>query len=63
MIYRLRKDYKIEVNILNKGWRQLRVCHLHSSKKSVKCGVYCCSPIDSGYNVLFTELKIKEDFF
>jgi uncharacterized protein len=62
-ISRQEKDYKIEVNILNKGWSQLRVCHLHSSRKSVKCGVYCCSPIGSGYNVLFTELKIKEDFF
>ena len=62
-ISRQGNDYKIEVNVLNKGWRQLRICHLHSPKKNVKCGIYCCSPIDSGYNVLFTELKIKEDFF
>lgn len=57
------KDYKIEVNVLNRGWKQLRICHLHSSKKIVKCGIYCCSPIDNGYKVLFTDIKVKEEYF
>lgn len=57
------KDYKIEVNVLNRGWRQLRICHLHSEEKKVKCGIYCCSPIDNGYEVLFTDLKIEEKYF
>ncbi|GAA0076571.1 hypothetical protein UT300005_09490 [Clostridium sp. CTA-5] len=57
------KDYKVEVNVLNRGWRQLRICHLHSEEKKVKCGIYCCSPIDNGYEVLFTNLKIEEKYF
>ncbi|SFC48005.1 DUF1349 domain-containing protein [Clostridium uliginosum] len=57
------KDYKVEVNVLNRGWRQLRICHLHNEEKTVKCGIYCCSPINNGYKVLFTDIKIKEEYF
>lgn len=56
-------DYKIEVNVLDRGWKQLRICHLHSNERKVKCGIYCCSPIANGYKVLFEDLKIKENYF
>ncbi|MCY6372622.1 DUF1349 domain-containing protein [Clostridium ganghwense] len=57
------KDYKIEVNVADRGWRQLRICHLHSTEKKVKCGIYCCSPIDNGYEVSLKDLKIQEQYF
>lgn len=62
-IIREGKDYKVEINVLNRGWRQVRICHLHSNEMKVKCGMYCCSPIDNGYKVMFKEFKIKEDYF
>lgn len=57
------QDYKIEVNIENKGFRQLRICHLHNTSKKVMCGIYACSPIDNGYSVVFNDIKIKENYF
>ncbi len=57
------KDYKIEVKIDHKGFRQLRICHLHNYTKYVMAGIYACSPIDNGYSVLFEDIKIKENHF
>ncbi len=57
------QDYKIEVNIENKGYIQLRICHLHNDNKNVMAGIYACSPIDKGYSVVFEDINIKEEHF
>ncbi|HAX71953.1 MAG TPA: hypothetical protein DCY20_00360 [Firmicutes bacterium] len=57
------QDYKIEVQIGDKPFRQLRICHLHHQTKNVMVGIYCCSPIDSGYQVWFEDIKIQQRYF
>ncbi len=56
------QDYKVEVDICDRGWQLLRICHLHHRNKSVKCGIYCCSPIEAGYHAIFEELKIIKNY-
>lgn len=52
-------DYKIEYRF-DERWHQLRICHLHSPEKVVKCGIYCCSPIEAGYSISCDRIHIVE---
>jgi regulation of enolase protein 1 (concanavalin A-like superfamily) len=65
-IRRESSDYIIEAYILETGadhptWSQLRIAHLHADdgQQVVQCGIYACSPIAAGYQVVFSQLKIE----
>lgn len=42
-------------------WSQLRIAHLHEGDETgpILCGLYACSPIASGYRVVFRYLHIQ----
>ena len=63
MWYRLSRradDFRIECSEDGVVWKQMRVCHLHEARGSIRFGVYACSPEDSSFTAVFTDLDITE---
>lgn len=61
MWYRLSRredDYCIECSFDGETWRQMRVCHLHEGGGKIRFGVYACSPEDSSFKAVFTNLQL-----
>lgn len=61
MWYRLSRredDYRIECSRDGQHFAQMRVCHLHEGGGTIRFGVYACSPEDSSFKALFSELHI-----
>ncbi len=63
MWYRLSRredDYCIECSTDGKEWSQMRVCHIYEAKDWIRFGIYACSPEDSSFKAVFTDMKITE---
>jgi regulation of enolase protein 1 (concanavalin A-like superfamily) len=61
--YRLSRresDFCIENSFDGKNFKQMRIFHLFEGDKEVNFGVYACSPIDSSFNAIFSEISISE---
>lgn len=61
MWYRLSRradDFRIECSEDGKGFKQMRVCHLHKATGAVSFGVYACSPEDSSFKAVFTNMEL-----
>lgn len=63
MWYRLSRredDYCIECSYDGKNFSQMRVCHMFNGNGKIRFGVYACSPEDSSFKAVFTDMKISE---
>lgn len=63
MWYRLSRredDYRVECSADGVSFQQLRVCHLHEGKGKIRFGVYACSPEESSFQAVFTDMEITE---
>ena len=63
MWYRLSRredDYCIECSQNGTHFTQMRVCHLHQGGGKIKFGIYACSPEQSSFKALFTDMKLTE---
>lgn len=63
MWYRLSRredDYCIECSRDGVVFTQMRVCHLHKGGGSIRFGVYACSPEDSSFKAVFSEMAVSE---
>ena len=63
MWYRLSRresDYCIECSADGKKFSQMRVCHMHEGGGKVRFGIYACSPEDSSFTAVFTDLQVTE---
>lgn len=61
--YRLSRredDFCIECSEDGKRFRQMRVCHLHEAKGEISFGIYACSPEDSSFEAVFTDMQLME---
>ena len=61
MWYRLSRredDYCIECSEDGKCWHQMRVCHLHEGGGQIAFGIYACSPEDSSFTAVFTDMAL-----
>lgn len=61
MWYRLSRredDFRIECSRDGKTFSQVRICHLWNGGGAVRFGVYACSPEDSSFHAVFTDLKL-----
>lgn len=38
----------------------MRVCHMWEGAGNIRFGVYACSPEDSSFKAVFTDMKITE---
>lgn len=53
-------DYCIECSSDGKSFSQMRVCHMWEGAGTVRFGVYACSPEDSSFKAVFTDLRLTE---
>lgn len=63
MWYRLsrrKSDYCIECSQDGVDFKQMRICHLHQGGGKIRFGVYACSPEDSSFQAVFTNMAITE---
>jgi len=63
MWYRLSRredDFCIESSADGVRFKQMRICHMHEAKAAVRFGVYACSPEDSSFRALFTNMELTE---
>ena len=63
MWYRLSRresDYCIECSTDGVEFHQMRICHLFKGADEVVFGVYACSPGQSSFKAVFTEMEVSE---
>ncbi|MBQ4264221.1 MAG: DUF1349 domain-containing protein [Clostridia bacterium] len=63
MWYRLSRrasDYCIECSEDGEHFRQMRICHLHEGAGKIRFGVYACSPEDSSFEAVFSDMQLME---
>jgi regulation of enolase protein 1 (concanavalin A-like superfamily) len=57
-------DFLVEAAPDERGWEQIRVCHLHEGRgQPVLCGLYACSPKGPGFVAEFAGLTIDSGRF
>ena len=63
MWYRLSRredDYCIECSSDGIIFKQMRICHMHKGNGIISFGIYACSPEDSSFKAIFTDMEISE---
>lgn len=63
MWYRLSRredDFCIECSQDGHTFTQMRVCHMHKATGEVRFGIYACSPEQSSFKALFTDMAVTE---
>ena len=63
MWYRLSRresDYCIECSVDGINFKQMRICHINKGTDEIQFGVYACSPEDSSFKAVFSNMKITE---
>lgn len=63
MWYRLSRredDYCIECSEDGKRFKQMRVCHLHEGGGRIRFGIYACSPEESSFTAVFSDMRLTE---
>ncbi|MBR2751182.1 MAG: DUF1349 domain-containing protein [Lachnospiraceae bacterium] len=53
-------DYCIECSYDGKTFCQMRLCHMWEGAGKIRFGVYACSPEESSFKAVFTDLKMTE---
>lgn len=63
MWYRLSRregDYCIECSDNGTDYRQMRICHLLEGLDEIKFGIYACSPKQSSFEAVFSNMDMTE---
>ncbi len=53
-------DFCIENSLDGVNFKQMRICHIFNAKEAVSFGIYACSPEESSFKAVFTEMEISE---
>ncbi len=51
-------DYCVECSEDGVIFKQMRVCHVHAASGKIRFGIYACSPEDSSFTALFSDLQM-----
>ena len=57
---RMEADYCIECSQDGQNFTQMRVCHMHKGSGKIRFGIYACSPEESSFKAVFTDMKLSE---
>ena len=63
MWYRLSRredDYCIECSEDGVRWKQIRICHMLEGAGAVRFGIYACSPEESSFTAVFSDIQLTE---
>ncbi len=53
-------DFRIECSYDGEKFSQMRIAHMHEGKGKIAFGIYACSPEDSSFTAVFSDMKITE---
>ena len=53
-------DYCIECSTDGETFSQMRVCHMYAAADTISFGIYACSPEDSSFKAIFSDMQITE---
>ena len=53
-------DYCIENSIDGVSFSQMRICHMRQGNGAIRFGVYACSPEESSFKAVFTNMALLE---
>ena len=53
-------DFCIENSTDGVNFKQMRICHMFSAKDTIQFGIYACSPENSSFRAVFTDMEITE---
>ena len=53
-------DYCIECSEDGIRFKQMRVCHMWEGADRIRFGMYACSPENSSFKAIFTDIKLME---
>ena len=53
-------DYCIECSEDGITFKQMRICHMWNGGDEIRFGIYACSPEDSSFKAVFTNMEITE---
>lgn len=57
---RRESDYCLECSYDSVHFQQMRICHLHKGNEMIRFGVYACSPENSSFTAVFTDMALIE---
>ena len=57
---RRKDDYCIECSNDGITFKQMRICHMFNASGTINFGIYACSPEDSSFKAIFTNMEITE---
>jgi regulation of enolase protein 1 (concanavalin A-like superfamily) len=63
MWYRLSRredDYRIECSQDGITFHQMRICHMRKGGGAIRFGLYACSPEDSSFTAVFSQMRLTE---
>ena len=63
MWYRLSRrgdDYRLECSRDGVDFSQMRVCHLRKGGGAIRFGLYACSPEDSSFTAVFSQMQMTQ---
>ena len=53
-------DYCIECSADGVAFSQMRICHMHRGGGKIRFGIYACSPEESSFKAVFSNMQIME---
>ena len=53
-------DYCIECSTDGVNFSQMRICHMYAGADEIAFGIYACSPEESSFTAVFSDMKITE---
>ncbi|MBE5793137.1 MAG: DUF1349 domain-containing protein [Clostridiales bacterium] len=54
------QDFCIENSEDGEHYNQMRICHMFNAEKTVRFGIYACSPEESSFKAVFSHLELTE---
>ena len=53
-------DFCIECSTNGVDFSQMRICHMYAASDTISFGIYACSPEESSFTAVFSDMKITE---
>ena len=53
-------DFCIECSTNGVDFSQMRICHMYAASDVISFGIYACSPEESSFTAVFSDMKITE---
>ncbi len=57
---RRENDFCVENSIDGVNYNQMRICHMFQAAEKIPFGIYACSPEDSSFRAIFTNMEIMD---